>query len=69
MNVRILIGANAYACIEEQGGRKTDIRLEPGKSAQASLHAYAVDQRERAARLLELATLAENAAAVLDSKP
>ena len=66
MDVRIFCGANAYACITESG-RKTDILLAPGKSAQASLREYAQEQRERAARLLSQADLAERAAAHLQA--
>lgn len=66
ITVNLLIGANAYACIEANG-RKTDIRLAPGKSAPASLREYAADQRERATNLIELAELAERAAKVLES--
>lgn len=65
MNVRIFCGAHAYACIEEDG-RKTDILLAPGKSAQASLREYAQEQRERAARILAMAETADKAALVLD---
>lgn len=61
MNVSFLIGANAYACIEHNG-RKTDIRLSPGKGAAQSLREYAADERKRAARILETAAIAERAA-------
>lgn len=67
ISVRMLIGANAYACITK-GGRKTDILLQAGKSAQSSLREYAVEQRERAKRILEMADLAEMAADKLDSE-
>ena len=67
VSVRLLIGANAYACIME-GEKKTDILLSAGQSAQASLRDYARDQRERAERLLDLASLAERAADKLDSQ-
>lgn len=65
MEVKIFCGANAYACISENG-RKTDIRLEPGKGAPASLREYAKGERERAARILAMADIAERAAAYLD---
>ena len=68
MEVRIFCGANAYACITESG-RKTDILLAPGKSAQASLREYAQEQRERAARIIAMADIAERAAAKLDPAP
>lgn len=66
ITVKLLIGANAYACIEESG-RKTDILLSHGKGAPASLREYAADQRQRAKKLTELAELAERAAKVLES--
>lgn len=65
ISVHIFIGANAYACITK-GGRKTDILLQAGKSAQSSLREYAEEQRERAKRILELSDLAEMAADKLD---
>lgn len=65
MNVRIFCGANAYAMIEENG-RKTDILLAPGKSAQQSLREYAQEQRERAAKYMAMADTADKAALVLD---
>lgn len=67
MNVRILIGANAYACIE-QGARKTDILLSPGKGAAASLRDYAAELRQSASRKRELADLADAAAIHLETK-
>lgn len=66
MKVRLIIGANAYAVIEQSSGRRTDIRLSPGKSAQASLREYAIEQRDRAARILNMANLAEDAARLLE---
>ncbi|MGA1831627.1 hypothetical protein [Rhizobium wenxiniae] len=65
VTVKILVGANAYACIEKSGS-KTDILLSPGKSAPASLREYAADQRGRAERLQKMAELAEMAAVVLE---
>ena len=65
MKVTIHIGAHAYACIDE-GGRKTDIRLPPGKGAPQSLREYAAGERERAAKILAMAERAERAAIVLD---
>ena len=66
MNVRIFCGAAAYAMIEHEGGR-TDIRLSPGKGAPASLREYAAEQRAKAARIVALADLAEQAADCLES--
>ncbi len=65
--VTLLVGANAYACIDDDG-RKTDILLSPGKGAPASLREYAAEQRERAARLTAMADLAERAASELESR-
>lgn len=67
LTVKLLIGANAYACIEENG-RKTDIRLDPGKGAAQSLREYAESQTERANRIAGMADLATRAAALLDGK-
>ncbi len=60
-DVKMLIGANAYACIT-MGNRKVDIKLSPGKSAPDSLREYAVEQRDRAAHMLAMAEIAERAA-------
>ena len=65
MKVRLMIGAAAYAVIEESG-RQTDIKLSPGKGAPQSLREYAAEQRERAARLLAMADKAERAADCLE---
>lgn len=67
MNVRLFIGANAYACIEENG-RKTDILLSPGKGAIASLREYAESERARALRILAMAAIADRAADCLESE-
>lgn len=67
MRVNLLIGANAYACIEENG-RKTDIKLQAGKSASASLREFAAEQMLRASKAAALADLAERAAATLDGE-
>jgi hypothetical protein len=67
MNVRIFIGAAAYACIEESG-RKTDILLSPGKGPIASLREYAESERARALRILEMAALADRAADCLEKE-
>lgn len=60
-DVKLLIGAHAYACIA-MGNRKVDIRLSPGKSAPDSLREYAQEQRDRAAHMLAMAEIAERAA-------
>ena len=67
MKVFTIIGANAYAVIETEDGRRTDIRLSPGKSAHASLREYAAEKRAEASRKLRLAETAEQAAAILDA--
>lgn len=65
MKVRLLIGANAYAMIEESGV-KTDLLLKPGRGAPQSLRETAADNRERAARYIAQAELAERAAVLLE---
>lgn len=65
--VNLLIGAHAYACIEECGVR-FDVRLAPGRKASTALREYAEIERARAACLIENAERAERAAAVLDAK-
>jgi len=67
MKVRIIVGQYAYACIEHESGAKTDIRLEPGKSAPASLREYAAEQTKHAERLAKMAEIALRAAAYLES--
>jgi len=66
MKITMLVGAHAYACIDENG-RKTDILLSPGKSAQQSLREYAESERARALRILSMAEIAERAADHIDS--
>lgn len=66
-SVRLLIGANAYACVTHDAGQ-TDIKLSAGKSAQASLREYAAECLSRANRETEKANLATLAADFLDSK-
>ena len=68
MKVRIIVGQYAYACIEHEG-QKTDIRLEPGRSASQSLREYAAEQHARATRILDMVDLANAAAEHLESKP
>jgi hypothetical protein len=62
MDVKIFVGAHAYACITD-AGVKHDIRLEPGKSANESLKSYAKGKRRKAAEYIEEAERAERAAA------
>lgn len=69
MKVRIIVGQYAYACIEHESGAKTDIRLEPGRSASQSLREYAAEQHARATRILDMVDLANAAAEHLESKP
>jgi len=66
MKVRLLIGANAYACIKQANGHQTDILLSPGKSAVRSLRESAAEYRERSDHLLRMATLANDAADILE---
>lgn len=68
MKVRLLIGANAYAyaCITQANGHQTDIRLDHGKSAVKSLRESAAEYRERSDHLLRMATLANDAADILE---
>ncbi|WP_158589811.1 hypothetical protein [Gemmobacter lutimaris] len=61
LSVKLIIGANAYACVTHDAGQ-TDIRLSPGKSAVASLREYATECEARAAREKDKAELARRAA-------
>lgn len=65
-SVRMLIGAHAYAAIQHDVSCQTDIRLSPGKSAQASLREYARELRADIANKQALADLACAAADHLD---
>ena len=65
--VRLIIGANAYACITE-GGVRFDVKLAPGRLAATALREYAETERARAACLIENAERAERAAAVMDEQ-
>lgn len=65
-SVRMLIGANAYACIRQDDGSQTDIRLSAGKSAQSSLREYARELRADVVRKQNMADLACAAADYLD---
>ena len=65
-SVRMLIGAHGYAVIKHDDSCQTDIRLSPGKSAQASLREYARELRADIAKKQALADLACAAADHLD---
>lgn len=65
--VKLIIGASAYACITE-GGVKFDVRLAPGRLASTALREYAEIERARAACLIENAERAERGAVVLDQQ-
>ena len=67
MKVNLIIGANAYACIRENGVAH-DVKLSPGKSAPASLREFAEQRRRDAARYMADAERAERAAAILEKK-
>ena len=64
MKVTYVIGANAYAVIELASGRRIDIKLAPGKSAAERLREYAADRRIDAEYSLQMADIAERAAAI-----
>lgn len=64
MNVRIIVGANAYAMIRHGQG-SCDILLNPGRSAPRSLRETAAEWREEAKRLMARAAIAEQAAYIL----
>ena len=65
MKTTILIGNNAYACVKHDNG-SMDILLSAGKSASASLRETAQEWRDKAARLLRNAGIADQAAIDLD---
>jgi hypothetical protein len=65
MKVRILVGANAYACITD-GNCSVDVLLSPGKGPAASLRETAAETRERARRDLVRADRYERAADQLE---
>lgn len=67
MKVSTIFGANAYAVIETDG-RRTDIRLSPGKSAAQNLREYAAEQIDRATHLRRMADLAAGAAEILENR-
>ena len=66
-HVRLLIGANAYACITECGVR-FDVKLNPGRSAKAALADYVAEQEARALVILENAARAKRAIAALEAQ-
>ena len=61
-SVKLLIGANAYACIDKVNGGKCDFLLSPGKHPAKSLRETAEEYREKAQHYAELAELASEAA-------
>lgn len=68
MKVRLFIGANSYAMIEQESGARTDILLTDPKAPAESLREYARKERARAERIAALVDLAEKAAAILDAE-
>ena len=68
-NVRLLIGANAYAVVSHGNNRQTDIRLSPGKSAVQSLREYARDLQAEIDRKREMVAIACEAANILEKDP
>ena len=64
LTVRLLVGANAYACITTPE-RSLDVLLAPGRGAAQSLRETAREYREQAARLIARAELMDCAADVL----
>jgi hypothetical protein len=67
MNVTIIIGANAYACIKTPT-RSMDVLIQPGNSVEYRLKEHADELREKAARLLRDADFVEQAINILASK-
>lgn len=68
LKVTILVGAaDAYACIRSKT-TSMDVRLDHGKSAEASLAGSALELREKAAHLLQQATLIEQAQSHLEAQ-
>ena len=65
MKVNVIFGAqSAFACIKTPT-RTLDVKLEPGRSAAKSLVESATEMREKAAKLIDRATLIETAAPFL----
>lgn len=67
MNVRILVGAHAYAMIE-QGVCRCDVLLSPGRSAHQSLRESANEIDAKIARLTRDAARLRQAAAILEAR-
>jgi hypothetical protein len=61
-SVKLLIGANAYACIEKVNGGRCDFLLSPGKHPAKSLRETAEEYAEKAENYAMLAKLANEAA-------
>jgi hypothetical protein len=61
-SVKLLIGANAYACIDKVNGGKCDFLLSPGMHPAKSLRETAEEYREKAEHYATLAELASEAA-------
>ena len=66
MQVRIIIGANAYASISEES-YSGDVLLSPGRSAAQSLLETAADLRAESERVMRRADRIERAAAILQN--
>jgi hypothetical protein len=64
MQVRILIGANAYAHIKTETS-SLDVLLAAGKSPKASLIESSIELREKALRLMRQADLMEEASKIV----
>jgi hypothetical protein len=67
MQVRIIVGANAYACVTD-GPTAIDFRLEPGRGAPQSLRETAMRLRREAADRIARAECAERAASHLEEE-
>ena len=67
VKVNIIVGAQyAYACIKRDG-HSLDVKLSPGKPAQASLRESAKDARQTAEKLLRQAETMEAAAGHIEN--
>ena len=68
MQVRVMVlSGGAYATMQD-GAMTLDVRLNPGKAASVALLEYVREQRERAARILRHAEIAEQGAALLSER-
>lgn len=65
MNVRTIIGTNAYACITHDTG-KMDVMLHAGRSPAQSLRESAQELRDRASEHLRRAEIMESAAKFME---